>query len=253
MYKGLVDLKELRKNINNSDCRRINGYCFVIGNKIIKLYAKEGDNFFVPLDRSKICDFSKYKADTIVFPDTYIKENGEYAGEISDFINDESIMISFKYDTDINCLINSYELVLEDLLTYSNIVMKDLNACNILYSNDKGFHIIDTSEWRLGQNTYRINKFSFDNAIVKKIVEFIDIPVNYRGSYAVLDDSFVNNCDKFGKVGNDFIDIFEMNLNNKYRLIDLMYLYKELYEKYYGEQLRTLDDVKKYTKVLKKG
>ena len=131
--------------------------------------------------------------------------------------------------------------------------MNGLCFANILYSNDKGFHIINTSEWQFGQYTSIYNKFNFDDAVVRKIIGFLDIPVDYHNNHSSIDEKFANNCMKYGDLGNNFLNALELNLNRKYRFLDLMYLYKELYEKHYGEELKTLDDVKKYTKVLKKG
>ena len=62
MKQGLVDLESLRKLKNEADFRGKSAYCFIRGNKIIKIYANKFDKGYIPLDRNSICDFSKYKA-----------------------------------------------------------------------------------------------------------------------------------------------------------------------------------------------
>ena len=67
MNKGLVDLKSLRKDILKADFRGKSAFCFVDGDKLIKIYARKTDRGYIYLDTDKINDFSKYSADTIVF------------------------------------------------------------------------------------------------------------------------------------------------------------------------------------------
>ena len=75
MNEGLVDLALLRENIKKADYEGKSSFSFKIGSKIIKVYARKEDHgFFNPPDTSSIVDFSKYYADTIVFPEEYIYE-----------------------------------------------------------------------------------------------------------------------------------------------------------------------------------
>ena len=252
--KGLVDLLELRKLKNNADFRGKSAYCFIKDNKIIKVYASKNDKGFIPLDRNSICDFSKYEADTIVFPNEYIYEKGIKAGEIQKYINKESITKSLNDTTNVDLLINNFELVVSDIMTYSNVLMRDLCKVNILYSESDGFHIIDTTEWEL-------NKFDnyFDNVgrlslhVIRCILDYIDLSeINYY-NYPMIDRRIKEFSDKFGKVGQDFYKVLFSTFHDKYNFYRFMYAYQTLYQKYYGEELKTLNDMKEFTKVIKKG
>lgn len=251
--KGLVDLKELRKLKNNYDFRGKSAYCFIRGNKIIKIYATSEDIGYSVLDNNLINDFSKYKADTIVFPEEYIYENGKIVGEILDYIDDTSIIESFCDNTIVDNIIKSYELVVNDIYTFSNLEMIDLSSVNILYSMNNGFHIIDTTEWKLNKDREKINIHMFSSQIVNTLFSKIDLPITYKSTYAFVDKNVEINACKYGKVGKAFCNVLEMNMNNYYRLLELIYVYKRIYEMHYGKELNTIADMKEITKILKKG
>ena len=254
MNKGLVDLAELRKRKNQADYEGKSSYCFKVGNKVLKIYArKEDKGFFIPLDTSKISDFSMFSADTIAFPEKYFYENGIKAGEIIPYINGKRLDNAINNGVIINFMINSYEKVIEDLFLYSNINMKDLCYVNILYSNRNGFHIIDTTEWIFEDNCMKKNKYFFDLSIINILNEYLLIPYCQHGGVLKIDNDFLNNMNKYGHAGIKLADNFILIDENKYDFLSFIFAYLDVYRIHYGEDAKTLKDVKELTKVLKKG
>ena len=150
-------------------------------------------------------------------------------------------------------IIKSYELVVNDIYTFSNLEMIDLSSVNILYSMNNGFHIIDTTEWKLNKDREKINIHSFSSQIVNTLFSKIDLPITYKSTYAFVDKNVEINACKYGRVGKAFCNVLEMNMNNYYRLLELIYVYKRIYEMHYGKELNTIADMKEITKILKKG
>ena len=254
MDRGLVNLKELRNNIAISDFQGKSGYCFIKGNKIIKVYARSGDKgFFIPLDNSKVVDFSKYSADTIVFPDEYIYEDGKIVGEISKYIKSKTIDKSFNNHAKIKAIVDGYEKVIDDFYLYNNIDMVDLCFINILFSNSKGFHIIDTTEWCIRDNSLNKNIYSFNSSLITILVEYLKIPVKYSKYYNKIDNDFFKNIEKYGKAGKKLQDSLILLMNNKYHFLNIVFAYMDMYRIYCGNDIENLKEMKEFTKVLKKG
>ena len=250
MNRGLVNLEELRNNFSKADFKfGKNSYCFIMGNKIIKLYAKKYD-----LDMPKnVCDLSKFKADTIVFPKKYIYENGVIVGEISEYINSNDITYSFDENANLEKIIEGFELVVQDIYTYSNLDMIDLCSVNILYSNESGFHIIDTTEWKISDDAHKLNMRRLNSSTIGAFVEYLEISIKYSKYYNEIDDNFYNNMAKYGKEGKRLQDNMKLLMNDKYRFIELLYAFMGTYREYASQDAKTLKDVKELTKVLKKG
>ena len=256
MNRGLVNLNELRKQVNQADFEGKSAFCFIKRDKIIKIYArKEDKGFFIPLNPSKICDFSKYSADTIVFPDEYIYENGKKAGEILNYINSKTLYDGAFTDQDkIDLIIKSYEKVTHDLELFDNISMIDLNFVNILYSNINGFHIIDTTDWLYADNSFQTNLYNFNESLVRSIIKYNELTVDLIvGFLNEIDDVFYHNLARYGNAGKDLQKNFDLIKINKYNFLNLIFSYCELYRQYYGINMKTLKDMKEITKVLKKG
>ena len=254
MDRGLVNLSELRNNIAISDFQGKSGYCFIKDKKIIKVYARNGDKgFFIPLDTSKIVDFSKYSADTIVFPDEYIYENGKKAGEISKYIKSKSIDNSFNDHAKIKAIIEGYDKVINDLYLFDNIDMIDLCFVNILFSNSKGFHLIDTTEWCIKDNSINKNVYLFNLSLIDVIVDYLKMPVTYSKYYSKIDDTFYKNIGKYGKAGKRLQENLTLLMNEKYNFLNMLFAYMDMYRIYCGDDIIKLKDMKEFTKVLKKG
>ena len=251
--KGLVDLAKLRSMRNRTKMRGKNAYCFVIDNKLIKIYASVDDWNFGYLDGNLVTDLSMFKADTIVFPDEYIYENGVKCGEIQEYIKDESMLLSFNSQTKIKPLIENYEYVINDLMTFSNLIMNDLCGVNTLYSQKNGFYIIDTTEWELGKNTSKANIYRFNLLVVNEIFRYIDMPIAYNGHFYLNNPNICKNCIKFGNVGINFYKLLIENVENRYNFIDFIYAYIALYRKYCNQEMKTFKEMDEFTKVLKKG
>ena len=254
MEKGLVDLASLRKLKNDADFRGKSAFCFVKGDKIIKVYASKSDKGYIPLDRNSICDFSKYESNTIVFPDEYIYENGRKAGEILRYIEKTSIYNSLADNLDIYKFMEHYDMAIGDIIIYSNILMYDLGRVNILYSPIDGFNIIDTTEWEINKSdNNRDNIGRFSSSIIKSLLDYLDLnAINYY-NYPMIDQKIKEFISKFGDAGKEFYRVIFNCMQERFNFIRFINAYMNLYQKYYSTDLKTLSDMKELTKVIKKG
>ena len=247
--RGLVDLAKLRSSFDKADFKHgKNSYCFIQGDQIIKVYARK---YGEPMPKN-VCDFSKYKADTIVFPIEYIYENGQVVGEISKYIKSEAISSSFDEKANVNRIIKSFESVLGDMYLYQDIDMQDLCYVNILYSNRLGFHIIDTTEWEIKKDSLRNNVHRLNISLIDALVEYLELPVIYSKYFSRIDENFYNNMAKFGPAGKNLQENMTLLMYNKYHFFKLMSAYMDAYRVYSGNEAKTLGDVEEFVKVLKK-
>ena len=255
MNRGMVDTKEINSNFLKPDFDGKSGNLYICGNKIVKIYAKEGQNgkLFIPPDPNKICDFSKYMADTIVFPLQYIYENGVIVGEISKYIKSKHIGESFNGNAKIKPIIDSYEQVRSDMQLYDNIDMRDLCYVNILYSNKNGFHLIDTTDWQYKDNSLPINIYRFDLSLTDTIINYAKI-MNYdkQGRYET-NENLYKNIAKYGNAGKRLQNNIDLIINDKYRFLEFLFAFMEVYQIHYSEEMKSLKELKEMTKVLKKG
>lgn len=251
MDRGLVNLEELRKNFDKADFKHgKSSYCFIRGNKIIKIYASKFGENLIP---KNVCDFSKFKADTIVFPDEYIYENEKIVGEIANYIKSREVSEAFNDSAKPIRIIDSYEKVIEDMNLYQDIDMADLCYVNILYSNRLGFHIIDTTEWQLAKNYFKVNVRRFNMALIDALVEYLEIPIIYSKYYSEVDSKYMNNIDKFGSAGKELKDSINVLMHNRYNFLQFLISYMDAYYAYSGTNAESLKDINEFTKVLKKG
>lgn len=257
MDRGLVNLGELRKRFANGEYDFIGNraYCFVIDDKIVKIYGTKEDNYdFIYVDRSKVCDFSKFMSKIIVFPDEYIPENGIKAAELSTFITvSKPIIESFRKLVYISRMMDSYPQAINELNKFDNINMPDLGSTNILYSNEKGFNIIDPTLWFRKNNSSKENIDRFNLALIDTIIDVCEIPIRHSKFYNNIDSNFYNNLNKFGRPGECLQNVLKGIINHEYDFLWMIYSIVDIYYKYYGTDLKTIQDIKEITKVLKKG
>ena len=252
MNRGLVNLEELRKNRDHADFRGSRAYCFVDGNKIIKIYSTKDDDDYIPVDVNELEDLSCYKADTIIFPDKYIYENGEKVGEILKYVKDKSIDNSIKI-AKVNKMITSYEKVIGDIELYSNLDMVDLCYVNILYSNRSGFHIIDTTEWKISDNNLKENMYRFNSSLIRVLVNYLEIPITYSKYYNKIDNEYFENIKKYGIQGRKLSNNLLRLMDGHYDFLGLLYAYMDACRIYRDKDVETVKEMKEFTKVLKKG
>ena len=56
MNRGLVNLKKLRENFDKADFKQgKSSYCFIIGNKLVKVYAKKDGEYLIPKNIYALC------------------------------------------------------------------------------------------------------------------------------------------------------------------------------------------------------
>ena len=254
--KGLVDLAELRNNIKKANYEGKSSFGFKIGNKFVKVYAREEDrkySIFSPPDPSKITDFSGLSADTIIFPEKYILENGLKAGEIARFVAGKRLDLAIKNNIVLDKMITNYEKVINDIYLYDFIDMVDLSFVNILYSDRNGFYIIDTTDWYFKNDVLKINIHRFNSSIVKEMMKYFDIPYDDSNFKYIINNEFHDYLKMYGNYGQRLINVFLLIAENKYSFMKFIESYMDVYRIHYGKEAKTLKDVKELTKVLKKG
>ena len=250
MEKGLVDLDIYRENKEKANFRGKSAYCFLLGENILKVYAESDDFEYMGLDRSKIVDLSHYKSKLIVFPTKYIYENGVIAGEVSRYISDRALdNNAFDNDVKVLELLRNYRDAINELKKFKQIDMCDLCTCNIAYSDESGFHIYDTTEWQHGTGDYNIHRF--DSAVFRVLIDYLCFP-SYLHELIRTDIPYNVLKGYYGKLGKDFFDVITDNLMEKYCIEDFLNLYCEMYQRYYNSEMTTLNEMKNYTKILKK-
>lgn len=255
MKRGEVDLNKLRASKEKYDFRGKTAYCFLNGKNIIKIYAQEDDDEYKSLNKDLIEDFSQNKSKIIVFPQEYLYQNGVKVGEISRFIKDKSLLENNFYGKImVNSLIKNYNLVVNELKRINNIYMHDLDSVNILYSGRSGFHIIDVTEWTYKSDSSNINIYYFNRTLFRSICDFIGLPtfyhdfINTKITYNIL----YNEVD-YGNLGKEFYNLIECNLMDDYHIVEFLEAYRAMYQIYYDREMKTLNQMKNYTKILKKG
>ena len=150
----------------------VTGYCIIEGDKIIKIYT-------IPM--YDVEDLSKYHSERISFPYEYLKKRRNVIGEVLPYFNILNIMDGINDNSNIDKLIDNYHIICREIALFPKIIMHDLSYPNILYEEDKGFYIIDVTNWRIDNSTnsksYDINIESLNDSILyclwKKIVNDI--------------------------------------------------------------------------------
>ena len=249
MNLGLkVDLNNLRKNFDKADFKHgKSSYCFIIGEYIVKVYARKKDGVYP----ENVCNFSKYEANTIVYPLMYIKDKGVIAAEVSKVINSKDITESFNDDASLDVISNSFDIVVNDLYTYSDIRMNDLCSANILFSNELGFHIIDTTEWEEKTGSLNYNLRRLNMALISVFKDNLEIPIIYSLYYNKIDDNFYQNMTQFGNPGKRLQESMDLIMNDRFNFLKLLYALIDVYRVYSGNDPKSLGDVKKIVKVLR--
>lgn len=130
--------------------------------------------------------------------------------------------------------------------------MKDLDFFgNILYDEQKGFHLIDTTDWIDEEwsctetiNARMINKALF-NAI--KLYLYGDID-DMEFSH---DISSLYNGIRTTNRGKELLEVLQGTLNNTYDFIAFLNAYKEVIKESYNNSIETTEEMKKYIKIMK--
>lgn len=246
-----INLSKLREKFDKADFKYgKSSYCFIIDDKIIKVYARKKDGSYP----ENVLDLSKYSADTIVFPEGYIRENGKIVAEVSRYINSQDIIMSFNDDAFLDAIIAGYELLVQDFELYQDLFMQDLCSANILFSNELGFHVIDTTEWKEEVGAFKKNLYVLNSALISRIIDYLEIPITYgyRSISNSVDEAFNNTLSRYGAAGMGLQWCIEKIINNRLSFLNLINSLITLYREYYGTEAKTLDDLKKLIENLNK-
>ena len=237
----LVDLKLLSKEKENIKLSGKDGYCFIFNDVIIKIYRH-------PKNKSDVTDWSSYQSSMISFPKRYLVDGKGIIGELMPFFEGELLVSAINLKTKLSLLYNHYYEMIKEIRNYPEIKMNDMGIVNILYSEKKGFKLIDVTEWKKDINQIDNNIRLFDYSLICVIFDQILIP----GS-SILRTVFPNNVLKYGKDGQEFIKLKKKCLiEREYHFLEMMEAYNRMYKIHYSMDLKTIDNMKNYTKLLKK-
>ena len=217
------------------------GFCFIHNDEIIKIYK-------YPRNKIDVTDLSVYQSPMISFPKYYLEERNDLVGEVMPYMKGSLLIDSLNLESKINLLIKHYYQIICEIKKYPSIMMHDLCFVNVLYSENGGFRLIDVTEWKYDNNQVDNNIRMLDYSLIGVLFEQITIP-----GISIMKTDFVKNALKYGASGREFIRIIECNLLKDYHFIEMINAYKEMYKIHYNRELKTIDGMKNYTKILKKG
>lgn len=246
--KVLVDYDRFLENReDHSLLSGSQGFCYIKDGFIYKFY-----NY--PKIESELVDLSKYRSSKIAFPICYFydkKDESKVVGEKMVYFPKKNISMAIFEDSDIDKLVKHYIDILAEIRKYPEIRMEDLVSPNILYDEETGFSIIDTSEWSIVENYdfFEINKhrieFELTDVLLDKLLGIF---------HSTLDNyNFRHNLLSFGSKGNELLESLELALDDEDRFFEIIELYHLIFDGMGYKPIKTIDDMKKYTKKLKKG
>jgi hypothetical protein len=258
MDGGLFDLEKyeqailVRKKNGNLSFQGLQGNCFIEGNDVVKIYNIPNMNV------SFLCGYSSKR---ISFPYYYIEKNGDIYGEIMPYFDAKALLYSLTKESTIDYLIKHYRIICEEIYKFPEIFMIDLSYPNILYDEKKGFYIVDTTSCFLDfkDDFSKVNIESLNRAIIFALgciifeyenkLEFIAEKEYFKEIIEVYFQKI-----KCFSIGKEFLKLIELCLNEEeYRFLDLVDVYCEIVKIYYNDELKTIEDAKKYIKIMKNG
>ena len=253
MQKGKVDLAKYQDAIrllsDNSSYKYCGyqGYCFIEGRRVIKIYNN-------PIDIGNITDLSKYYSNRIAFPKAYIENDGKVYGEIMPYCNGKTLSEAFSTKSSTELLKEHYEEMLKEIEFFSNLVMLDMDFSeNILYSQQKGFYLIDTTSWMEKNGDENKDNFSNQDLFTSVLLIYLYQVIFDTSSTTHIYQEIKNRYQglKTNNIGKEFLSVLKANLYCDFHLLELMIAWEEIIKNYYNYQVSSLGDVKKYTKIMK--
>lgn len=225
------------------------GFCYIKDGKISKIY-------FEP--RILEYDFSKYSSDIISFPICYFYDKTANSfemvvGELMDFFPGKSLAWSIDNDIEISVFLQQYQMIIKEIKRFSEIQMNDLCYPNILYEKNNGFYLIDSTNWVIDEKKSKDNKEKNINSLNTAIRETI-LNDYLEVMTLMYNPNFFKNLEKMGLNGKNLSKLLNLSLLiDRWSIVELLELYKEVFKNGDLGPIETLGDIKKYTKILKKG
>ncbi len=231
---------ELRKRNGEYTLGGKTGFCFIEGSNIVKIYNN-------PINIHNHVDLSNYQSKRISFPINYLNYKGYIIGEVMPYYNIDTLDNTLNLRTNVDSLRKSFCEIREEIVKFPNIMMLDLWPKNILFSSRKGMYLIDVTDWKL-----TINNYSDTN------IKYLCQSMRHLSRQIIYDDGIAfTNMDKYynflhnSKIGNELLHILLSYEKRDYVFLELIDVYKEFIRIYYNYEIKTLSDIKKYTKIMK--
>ncbi len=244
----LVEEKKFRnmiESLQRKGCRLSghSGSCAINGEVIYKIYNS-------PRVYSGIHDFSLCSSNSIAFPMEYYGSvsNGNVLGEKMGYIPKKNLYYSLTSNCRIEAFIKNYARIIEEINNFKEIRMNDMVSANILYSEDKGFSLIDTYDWvyMFGCDCSKANIEEFSS-------NFVDIIVNeYIVDSCMLSHRTVHDFKLLGKYGVLLCRMLELINEESYHIIELIDIFQNLAKENLGYEAKTFADIETCTKKMLK-
>ena len=245
-YREEKKYKELARRLQEDASYRLkgsDGVCFIKNDEIIKIYnsAQNQLNF---------CDLSKYQSDRIAFPKYYLRNKEWIYGEVMQYFQYSTISDGLDLRSDINRLIENYYVIMHEIERFPDLYMSDLDySKNILYSEKDGFYLIDTTIWNDEEwhHIEKRNMHMLNKAIKAVLFDAIGIDVE-KEKYDLSTQYSKIRQDAIGAI---YLSVLEDSLGNDFDFLMFINSLTEIVHKYFYEDIKTVDDVKKFAKKIK--
>lgn len=161
---------------------------------------------------------------------------------------------AFSDQSDIRKLIINFDNLKKEIEKFYYVLMVDLCYLNLLYDENKGLFIIDTTSWWKNQNVKDGFFLSQNMHFLNKSLFICFCHYLFGDNYdLIIEDIEKKYQDIKGKfIGREFLSLLKENVEGKeYMFLELLLAYIELIKAYYGYEVETLGDIKKYTKIMK--
>ena len=204
------------------------GICYLLGNNtVLKIFNDSKKTS--EIDKFKY--FQKFNNNSFVFPFEFVQYDDIFYGYISQFVVGKRLREVFNDSNLVTMSKKSYKLEKDiDFVSSGKIIVEDLSADNILYSDE--FKVIDPD--------YYVVDNSYDVDYINKLNHEI-----YKGTIL---DLFVYPYLKNKENHKFIIDRAEYYNHKDIKASELILCFKEDMEKYYKEEFETINEFNKKIK-----
>ena len=236
----MVDLKRYRKevfNFKDDNLSGCTGKCFIEGNQVVKIY-------YSPRVKDEVTDLTTYRSPRISFPLEYVKKRRYYYGEVMPYFPYKNLLEGINKDTQLEKLINDYNVIVDEIKRFPDLIMNDISWPNILYDNNQGFYLIDISNWEEAE-IFNHGKFLEYN--IGDLNDSIIYCLWKKCTSLDYDDYWIKKY-----LGKSFYEAYICSIRGTYEFSKLLSICCEITQNYYNCDIKSIDDLQKSAKILKK-
>ena len=106
---------------------------------------------------------------------------------------------------------------------------------------------------RVHGDAHKGNIKRLNEVLIRALIDYFKIPIICSRTYNEIDKDYYHNMVKYGNAGMRLQANMKLLMNDKYHFLDFLFAYMEAYRAHYSEEAKTIDDLKEFAKILKKG